>query len=179
MAYIQYYKQEKYVNGSPTGEYRRGDATGNTYDTYEECMGDTPTGIEYRWVTIENQWVCDGTTKYTKEKQQQSTDGGTTWEDVSPVVTRKGSTVIERNSEDCGATKVYRWYPVYPTEYICDEYSKCIKMKKQYSFDETLWYDVSPAEYKAGDIVEVNSTYCGYHEITYVEITGEFICKEV
>ena len=61
----------------------------------------TPT-IEYRWVTVDGQYVCSGYDKYTKEKKQQSEDGGEHWTDVSPAEYRQGSTLIEANSEDCG-----------------------------------------------------------------------------
>ena len=56
---------------------------------------------EYRWVVVDGQYECVGYDKYTKEKKQQSTDGGTTWTDVVPLQTRAGS-LIEANSEDCG-----------------------------------------------------------------------------
>ena len=52
-------------------------------------------------MTGENDYECSGTTKYTKEKKQQSTDNGVTWEDVSPAETRRGNTIIEENSVDC------------------------------------------------------------------------------
>lgn len=55
-----------------------------------------------RWITMtgENDYSCSGTTKMTKEKEQQSTDGGNTWADTGNY--RTGSTVLEVNSEDCG-----------------------------------------------------------------------------
>ena len=58
----------------------------------------------YRWITMtgENDYVCSGTTKYTEEKKQQSTDNGVTWTDVSPKETRRGDTVLEENCADCG-----------------------------------------------------------------------------
>ena len=54
----------------------------------------------YRWVTVSGEYVCSGTTKYNKEKEQVSIDGGETWVDTGS--TRRGSTVIEENSIDCG-----------------------------------------------------------------------------
>lgn len=72
----------------------------------------------YRWITMvgENDYVCSGTTKYTKEKKQQSTDG-LNWSDVVPSEYRMGDTVLETDSEDCGyvppilGTKFQATYP--------------------------------------------------------------------
>lgn len=69
------------------------------------CCGGGGTGeTVYRWITMtgENDYECSGTTKYTKEKKQQSTDNGVTWTDVTPLETRRGNTVLEENSVDCG-----------------------------------------------------------------------------
>ena len=66
-----------------------------------DCGGGT---IFYRWVEMPSgtSYVCVGYDKYTEERKQQSTDGGATWTDVSPLETRSGSTLIEENSTDCG-----------------------------------------------------------------------------
>lgn len=65
------------------------------------CCGDTGETLT-RWITMtgENDYTCSGTTKMTKEKEQQSTDGGNTWTDTGNY--RTGSTVLEVNSVDCG-----------------------------------------------------------------------------
>lgn len=66
------------------------------------CCGETGE-TTYRWVVMtgENDYLCSGTTKMTKEKKQQSNDG-ITWTDVVPAEYRMGDTVLEANSEDCG-----------------------------------------------------------------------------
>jgi len=66
------------------------------------CCGETGE-TTYRWVVMtgENDYLCSGTTKMTKEKKQQS-DDGITWTDVVPAEYRMGDTVLEENSEDCG-----------------------------------------------------------------------------
>lgn len=58
---------------------------------------------DYRWVNDDNEYICDDTThsKYHREKKQISTDGGSTWTDVSPKDTRRGS-LWESCSSDCG-----------------------------------------------------------------------------
>lgn len=65
------------------------------------CCSDTGETIT-RWITMTgaSDYTCSGTTKYTKEKEQQSTDGGNTWSDTGNY--RSGSTVLEENSVDCG-----------------------------------------------------------------------------
>ena len=63
------------------------------------CIGFNET--QYRWVTVSDKYVCVGHNKYEQLKKQQSTDGGTTWTDVSPIETRQGN-LIEANSTDCG-----------------------------------------------------------------------------
>lgn len=58
---------------------------------------------QYRWVTMtgENDYWCSGTTKYSKEKEQESTDG-INWVDVNPSVIRNGSTILEEHCAECG-----------------------------------------------------------------------------
>ena len=75
------------------------------------CGGGGSAETIYRWVTMtgDNDYECLGTTKYTKEKKQQSTDNGVTWSDVVPTQTRAGSTVLEINSTDCGYAPNYKF----------------------------------------------------------------------
>ena len=75
------------------------------------CGGGGSAETIYRWVTMtgDNDYLCSGTTKYTKEKKQQSTDNGVTWNDVIPSETRVGSTVLEINSTDCGYAPNYKF----------------------------------------------------------------------
>lgn len=67
------------------------------------CCGETGE-TQYRWITMtgENDYWCDGTNKYTKEKQQSSTDG-IVWTDTGNY--RKG-VLIETDSTDCGYVPV-------------------------------------------------------------------------
>ena len=82
-----------------------------------DCGYVTP---QYRWYTSQDEYMCNGTTKYEKQYYQVSTDGGETWSNVSPEKTRMGS-VIEYNSEDCGYIKTFcsirlegidKWYRI-------------------------------------------------------------------
>ena len=100
----KYQKLQRYVsydNGATweaMEEYQRG----ALIEADSPDCGATP--ILYRWTEMPSgtSYVCVGYNKYTEEKKQQSTDGGTTWTDVSPLETRSGSTLIERDSIDCG-----------------------------------------------------------------------------
>ena len=87
-------------------EYQKG-------DLYETDSPDCGGGItQYRWVNVSGQYTCVSTTKYQKTKKQQSTDGGSTWTDVSPIEYSTGA-VIEYNSEDCGYVPSYKLVASY------------------------------------------------------------------
>lgn len=80
-------------------------------EAMSECCSGTPTPtVEYQWITVVGEYICDGNDKYTKQRKLQSTDGGQTWSGVIPEEYRKG-TLIEASSSDCGAptgdTKLY------------------------------------------------------------------------
>lgn len=64
------------------------------------CCGESGE-TQYRWITMtgENDYWCSGTTKYSKEKEQSSTDG-IVWSDTGNI--RSGNTVLEENCVDCG-----------------------------------------------------------------------------
>lgn len=70
-------------------------------DLYEYDSAECGAVTEYRWVDVTGAYTCEGTTKYQKTKRQVSTDGGTTWSDVSPIEYGKGQ-VIDYHSTDCG-----------------------------------------------------------------------------
>ena len=67
----------------------------------EECCQQTGETIT-RWVTLTgaSDYCCSGTTKMTKEIEEESTDGGETWTPTGNY--RTGSTVLETDSMDCG-----------------------------------------------------------------------------
>ena len=115
--------------------------------------------------------------KYQREKQQYSNDSGRTWIDVTPANYRRGR-LIEAGSEDCNTVEwkeatgswfcigfnetQYRWVTV-SDEYVCVGYDKYEKLKKQESIDGgTTWTDVVPLETMQGNLIEANSTDCGY-----------------
>lgn len=106
MAIFRRFKvQQKYVNGQPTEEYRLGvEVDGINYHSLEACQsGSECTELEYRWVDMESadDYICDGTNKYKKQKKQQKCVNEETWTDVYPYEYQKGD-LIEQNSVDCG-----------------------------------------------------------------------------
>ena len=118
---------------------------------------------QYRWYTSQQEYICSGTTKYQKQYYQVSTDGGQTWSNVTPVQTRSGS-VIAYNSTDCGyIAPQYRWYTAPNTDYICSGTTKYQKQYYQVSTDGgQTWSNVSPQQTRRGNVIETDSTDCGY-----------------
>ena len=118
----------------------------------------------YRWLTIIGEYLCEGNNKYEKQKYQVSHDGGIVWEDVTPIQYQKGQ-LIESNSEDCGYAPQpqYRWQKADTSDYMCNGTSKYYKLYYQVSNDGgQTWENVSPEQTKIGDLIESNSSDCGY-----------------
>ena len=112
--------------------------------------------------------------KYYKVVRQVSYDSGVTWVNIGE--TRKGD-LYEYNSPACGAITEYRWVDV-PGAYTCEGTTKYKKTKRQYSEDGgQTWSDVSPAEYGKGDVIEYQSSDCGY-DPTYLNEYLTFVPRE-
>jgi len=113
--------------------------------------------------------------KYTRRQKYISTDGGLTFNPVTPPEYIKGE-LIETDSVDCGAEVItwvpvedvyiceslvpaqYRWVTV-SGEYVCVDGDKCSKEKQQVSYDSgSTWTDTG--ETRAGSIIETDSDYC-------------------
>ena len=103
--FCKYYKEVKQVSYDSGQTWENLDVyrVGELYESDSpDCGGGT---VQYKWVNVSGEYTCVGTTKYQKTKKQQSTDGGQTWTDVSPIEYGT-STVIEYNSSDCIASNV-------------------------------------------------------------------------
>ena len=76
------------------------------------------------------------------------------------------NSLVETIEDCCSATAetIYRWITMTgATDYVCSGTSKYAREKRQYSNDNGVtWQDVSPAEYRTGDLIEEQSTDCGY-----------------
>lgn len=118
----------------------------------------------YRWITIIGEYLCDGNDKYEKQKYQVSHDGGIVWQDVEPIQYQKGQ-LIESNSEDCGYAPEpqYRWQKADTSDYMCNGTSKYYKLYYEVSYDGgQTWQKDIPEQTKIGDLIEANSSDCGY-----------------
>ena len=143
------------LNWSDTGNTRRG-------TLIETNSTDCGYNAQYRWVNVSDDYECDGTTKYNKEKEQVSTDDGVTWTDTGN--TKRGNVVIEQYSIDCGYVPLNRWVLV-DNDYYCVGNDKYEMDKKQVSMDNGItWEDVVPPTYKQGAIIERNSEDCMIYE---------------
>lgn len=100
--------------------------------------------MEYRWITIDDEYLCNGDSKYEKQKKQYSEDG-TVWYDVEPLEVKRGD-IIERYSVDCGyvAGTVIRPYSVITDKYFV-EYCPLPKnydlseIRPFYNVGEEIW----------------------------------------
>lgn len=114
------------------------------------------------------------TCKYYKEKQLVSYDSGNTWQPTG--LTRRGN-LYESDSADCGYMTQYKWEVV--SGYVCDvtTYTKYEKTQKFQSTDGGVtWTAVVPSEYGRGNVLEYNSTDCGYEPpIDYSDVYLTFI----
>ena len=136
----------------------------------------------YRWLTVIGEYMCDGKDKYEKQKYQVSHDGGITWEDVTPIQYQKGQ-LIERNSKDCGYAPQpqYRWQKADTSDYMCSGTSKYYKLYYEVSYDGgQTWEKAVPEQTKIGDLIEANSSDCGYVAYQYRWVKApstDYICS--
>ena len=103
------------------------------------------------------------TCKFYKQKRQVSYDGET-WEDVTPLEYQMGD-LVERDSEDCGCVPdpQYRWEVAPASDYICSGTSKYYKEYFEVSHDSgQTWEHVVPEQTRRGELIEAQSTDCGY-----------------
>jgi hypothetical protein len=95
----KYYKKQRYVSYNdgltwqPLEEYEKGEL----YETHSASCG---AGVfQYRWVLVDNAYICDGKDRYTREVYQYSEDG-VVWYNTFPTQYRKGY-LVENNSPFC------------------------------------------------------------------------------
>ena len=95
----KYYKKQRFVSYNdgltwqPLEEYEKGEL----YETHSASCG---AGVfQYRWVLVDNAYICDGKDRYTREVYQYSEDG-VVWYNTFPTSYRKGY-LVESNSPFC------------------------------------------------------------------------------
>ena len=174
------------VNWTPTGNKKLG---AETSDSPAECEG---VENEEEWRVVENDYFCDGTTKYTKERLYTRVVGTVDWYPTD--VYRKGDTVIEENSADCGnITGSSEWSCEkweQSSGYMCEEDTK-------YALEERFVRDCNDcndcdAEWiatgiyrRSTTILETGSTDCGaitgtdeWNCSKWEVVQGEYICDD-
>ena len=112
----------------------------------------------------ENGTICDDTTKYNRLQLYVSTDG-IDW--LATSTFKKGDTVIETDSVDCGYVPPAVYYEWREYSWECNGFDKYIKYRKYMSEtgNEDDWHPTDI--YKLGDTpIETNSVDCGY-EVEY------------
>lgn len=85
-----------YVPCSAVHKYR----TASVWSSYASQIVGYESCTVYDWVVVPNEYICYSHDKYEKTKKICSFDGGTTWEDVTPIEYQRGQ-LIEASSTDC------------------------------------------------------------------------------
>ena len=90
-----------YVPCSAVNTYR----TASVWSDYASQIVGFQSCTLYDWEVVPNEYLCDGHDKYEKTKKICSFDGGTTWEDVTPIEYQRGQ-LIEASSTDCVSASI-------------------------------------------------------------------------
>lgn len=124
------------------------------------------------WRVVENDYICEDGTKYTKERKyvrdcEDCDNCSAPWNETD--VYRRGATVLEENSTDCGYDPSvtgncsdYQWLG----DFICDGYSKYQYLQKfvrdcaDCNNCSAEW--IATSIKKRGDLIEESSIDCGY-----------------
>ena len=88
-----------YVPCSAVNTYR----TASVWSSYASQIVGYESCTVYDWVMVSNEYICYSHDKYQKTKKICSFDGGTTWEDVTPIEYQRGQ-MIEASSTDCASS---------------------------------------------------------------------------
>ena len=166
----------------PTGIYEKGDLI---LENSPDCGG---VNNLYRWYALPNEFVCDGYNKHYKEVYQVSTDGGLTWENVTPLQTRTGQ-LKEANSIDCGYGITWELVPdkyicekasltetwtIIPNEYQCFGNKRYFIEKLQYCY-ENKCIDSDPLETRISELYDVNESYCNNYLFRYTGMASNSV----
>ena len=163
--YVQY-EQSSTDGGATwvnTGNKRLG---AETPDSPAECSG---TVTYEKWVNVDGEYICEETTKYNKLQLYISTDN-VNW--VATQVFKRGTTVLEYNSPDCGyvhgsdSWQCEKW-EIDTEGWICEDTTKYAR-EQRYVRDcsdcnncSAEWIPLGV--YRRTEIVlETDSSDCGY-----------------
>ena len=127
-----------------------------TVDSPAECGRGEET-----WEVVDDDYMCDGVTKFAREELYL--DG------VGQGIYRKGSTVLESNSEDCGYDSIFSGYSYTESRvegWTCDGYDKYEWLTWYVSNDGINWENTGIQS--LGNLIEANAMGeynvdgCGY-----------------
>ena len=88
-----------YVPCSAVNTYR----TASVWSDYASQIVGFESCTVYDWEVVPNEYICYSHDKYEKQKKICSFDGGSTWEDVTPIEYQRGQ-MIEASSTDCASS---------------------------------------------------------------------------
>lgn len=149
----KYYKevhQISYDSGetwSNLDEYRMGDVA-SCYSTDCDWTGN----LTFRWVTVSDEYVCNGFHKYTVKKQQASPDGGETWYDITGSTQIDKDGLVEKYSSYCCQKRTV-------TANTCDELFRNINASiEEASLDGEEW--IETGHYTANTVTSGYSQSC-------------------
>ena len=117
-------------------------------------------------VTFNGQLVYDGTKDVIRVNTNQYSPS---WNNNIPET----ANIEDEINCPSGIEKQYRWVAI---GFSCVGYDKYEQLKKQESIDGVNWTDVVPLETMQGDLIERNSTDCGYIEPQYTWTKPVIIC---
>lgn len=184
--YVIQVEQESTNSGTTwtnTGNKRLGD---ETQDSPAECEG---ASTEEKW-EVDTGYFCNDATKYSLERLYTREVGTEEW--IPTTVIRKGDTVIESGSTDCGAiTGSNDWHCSkweLADGYVCEETTKYAREQRyvsNYSGTCSAATDWTPTGIyrSATTVLESASTECGYvkatSSYTYNEwrTVGGYVCE--
>lgn len=112
-------------------------------------------GSSTRWIDTE-ETVCYNGRKYIVQAEQVKPSTDSDW--INTGNKRRGSETSDSPAECSGTT--YEEWRVVEGEYICDGTTKYRKLRLYTSTDNINW--VATDTYKKGEVIEYNSTDCGY-----------------
>lgn len=193
-SYYLYQKYEKRGSGNWIPSYPNtfsvdGDGTMTVVEksSADTACGYIPKGTDdynySKWVVVDG-YICDDTTKYVRERKYVS-DDNINWTETD--IYRRTETVLEYNSTDCGYDQQWDSYNCYKWEivsgdYTCNEGNKYQKLRKYFRIcnncDNCSSQWSASNIYKQGEILEYNSTDCGYiiGRIQYRWVNNGFVC---
>ena len=164
--YIQYYKLQKYVEGQPVQEFKKGEVV---KEDWWPTMGSCEQNDQPTWEILNDEFICEKDNASNLWNQYQKLQKYVGGEPYQPEEFMKGEIVqsgVEfENQEVCEYG--YQWILI-ENDYFCENnedetYTKYQKMEKLDSNGDPF----VPPVYKKGNPIETKSIYKNETNITY------------